>query len=304
MKQTPIRSMRRASNRIFLEMAALYFCIFTALATVAFVYEAGDMNRLWIVFPLAFCVIGWCQFSLTHALHEVVHYNCGRPHRELLGAMLTAYPIGLTMRYRYVHYAHHKHFGDPELDPEYEAYSNFPSNKLQFLLRLFKNASGFAAVKQFFFQAAPDAPCNKYRETALLLLTHAVIFTAFAVCFTWWAYIVFWVLPIITVAKLCSSTRALCEHGSPDGGPVYRTITGSFLATQLLGMFKFHFHAEHHAHPSIPYSRLPEAHAQMRAGATLQDGYAYEVYRQGHLSLLIDWFCRLPLYGRSEVCHE
>jgi fatty acid desaturase len=247
---------------------------------------------------LAFVTIAWCQFSLTNGQHEALHHNFGKKQNDTLAALMTAYPIGMTMCYRDVHLSHHRFFGDPTFDPDYAAYAHFPKSKLQFLARLLKYSCGLVTIKQFFTQKAPLAQCDRRREIGMLVLTQLAIVSLFSVFLSPLDYILFWILPIVTLGKLFSSTRTLCEHGKM-GGFTLRTITGNSLQTMILGMFHFNFHAEHHLHPRIPYTRLAYAR-QVLADRIGQRNQDFEVYHGGYISLLAHWFWTLPLVEAPE----
>ena len=289
-----IRNLRKGNNKVFLEVAGLYIVILALLALAWLLSGIRPSSLVLAAYIGVFVGVAWCQFSLTHALHEAVHYNFGAPHRELLGALLTAYPIGLTMAYRHVHWTHHKYFGNKDLDLEYEPYSDFPRSKLRLLGRLLYFGSGWVALKQFLFQRVPRTRDNELRERACLAATQVVICSLFTLTLGFWAYVVLWILPVMTLGKCYSTTRAFCEHSSPTGVPVYRTITGNFFQTTVLGMFKFNYHAEHHAYPSIPYTNLTSMHT-MFFGSDAKGRFGREHYARGYLNLLIDWFRDLPL---------
>ncbi len=199
-----------------------------------------------------------------------------------------------------MHLDHHKYFGEAGKDPEYESYSYFPRSKLQMLWRLVKNASGIVAIPQFFLQKPSVQKYSIVRETLTLVVVHSVLFAIFTVLLHWWMYFVFWAVPVVTVAKFFSSTRGFCEHGSPDDIPVYRTITGNSLQTLLFGMFHFNFHAEHHAHPALPYSSLSETHSIMFPKTDRIGDVAYVLYEKGYLRILLSWFRGLPLSSRKQ----
>ena len=297
---------KKRSNVIYFEVGAYYLIIAFALAMVLFLTAVPF--QLWHlpVYLLPVFIIGWCQFSLSNALHEGLHKNFGKEHSEFWTALLTAYPIGFSMNYRHTHLEHHKYFGDKDKDPDYTGYCNFPKSKKEFIFRLLYNISGIAAIKQFFKEntsgnaSADDEKKDSYvllKLTCVQLVIMSLFFIAFLhvhVLAGLFAYGLFWILPLVTVAKFCSSTRLLCEHGTPKKKLVYRTITGSFFQTNSLGAFKFNYHGEHHIKPYIPYTKLKEAKQTMNLTIKNKD-IAYEEYNYGYLALLLKWFRELPL---------
>ena len=141
-------------------------------------------------------------------------------------------------------------------------------------------------------------PSTENAKRLHLALTQLLILAIFALSVGWFYYIWLWLIPLASFAKFFSSTRAFCEHGSPDNEPVIRTITGSYAGEKILGVFCFHYHAEHHRYVGIPYNQLRRAHQQANPALYEAGGKAggerYELYQYGYLRLLLDWFRALP----------
>ena len=251
---------------------------------------------------MAFCAIGWSQYSLGNGLHEAVHHNLRNKKSDFVAALLTAYPIGLTIAYRDVHLRHHRHLGTRE-DPELSVYTTFPRTKGDLIGRFIWNVSGIPAALQF-LQQRRDATFTGgkrgYSELLKFSLVQLVIVSAFWFAFgNFLYYVVFWVLPIMTIGKLLSTTRLLCEHGSPDRDWVVRTIVGRRWQTWLMGAFDFNYHGEHHLFPSIPYAQLQGLHQRHRAYVAQHPEYRpfggrFEVFDGGYVALVIHWFNILP----------
>lgn len=299
-----IQEFQQAGNRIFLQVAAVYLLMFACIFVVSSVEV--DWNLTFVLLSLfGWVVIGWCQFALFNALHEGLHMRFGNPHREFPAWLLTAFPLGFDEAYRSFHLAHHKYFGDPERDPDYTNYSNFPKTRGEFISRLLLNLCGWRALRQFFDirqglgNEERAKPAARYLPIRLLL-TQALILALFSLTVGWFYYLWLWLIPLLTVAKFFTSTRTFCEHASPDNLAVIRTITGSFAGEKVLGVFCFHYHAEHHRHVAIPCNRLAAAHAalQLLLYSNSEPGQPrYELFQQGYFRLLGNWFKDLPQRG-------
>ena len=295
------RSFHTGEGQSFLVIATLYAI---ALAALCVVWAAIQMPIL-VAIPsclAAFIVIGWAQYSLGNGLHEAVHHNLRNKKSDQLAALLTAYPVGLTMTYRQVHLGHHKHLGTVQ-DPEFPIYTSFPRTKGALILRFFWFASGVPATLQFLAQQQ-SAFSTGGKQPLYDLICFFGVQLGLASLF-WWAYgnplfyIAFWVLPIATVGKLLSTTRLLCEHGSPTREWVVRTIDGSRLQTWVMGAFDFNYHGEHHLWPSVPYAQLQRLHRAHRAYCEQNPEYQpldgrFEFFSGGYLALLLRWMCILP----------
>lgn len=297
-----LKTIKPRSNIIYFEVLAYYLIILIIITGIKYVLTM-EINFLVIsYFLFSIIIIGWCQFSLSNALHEALHKNFGKKHNEFLSAILTAYPIGFTFAYRKTHMDHHKYFGNPELDPDFDSYSPFPKSKVDMLKRIIYNISGIAAIKQFFFENRKNRKKDAGKSDFIALtITQFFILTIFVLVFNEpflisgvIAYIFFWLFPLVSIAKLFSSTRLLCEHGSPNNRLTFRTITGNIFQTNTLGAFKFNYHAEHHIEPYIPYSSLKQA-KEIIKGSIRNKEVEYEEYQKGYFWLLYSWFKMLPL---------
>lgn len=285
----------------FFVLALLYGVILLALVSV---WAAADLALAYAVpiYLAAFITIGWAQYSIGNGLHEAVHHNLCNRKSDVLASLLTAYPVGLTMTYRDFHLKHHQHLGT-DRDPELELYTSFPKTKLALLSRFLWYASGLPAILQFFQQqrtAASATGRRSYAEPVTFIAVQAFILGMFWLAFANPVYyFFFWALPVATVGKLLSTTRLLCEHGSPDRGWVVRTIDGARWQTWLMGAFDFNYHGEHHLFPSIPYAKLQPLH-RLHCVVLSQNtehqsfGGRYELFSGGYLALLRHWFHVLP----------
>lgn len=300
-----VRNLKQPSNAIFFQVAGVYAVM------IATIYGVGTINPsdapLFLTASvLAWAIIGWGQFALFNALHEGLHRRFGSPHREFLCFGLAAYPLGFDETYRQIHLDHHKYFGDAQRDPDYFNYGAFPTSKRAFIGRFLLNLCGWNAMLQFFgLQQAgggvsadsKKAPVVK-RPLLKLLAAQLLVLSLFSVTVGWLYYFWLWLLPLATFGKLFTSTRAFCEHASPDNEPTIRTITGGYLGEKILGVFCFHYHAEHHLYVGIPYNQLEEAHVLLRGSiftAEYEQPPRYEMYSQGYFQLIYKWFRDLPL---------
>ncbi|MEH6569394.1 MAG: fatty acid desaturase [Halioglobus sp.] len=300
-----IDQLKEANNTIFVQVAAVYLLVAAAVGVVSSIDVDLSLGFVLGSF-VAWAVIGWSQFALFNALHEGLHNRFGRPHRDLLAYALTAYTVGFDESYRKLHLDHHKFFGDPLRDPDYPNYGNFPVSQRQFIQRLFLNLCGWYALLQFLGirQGASMSDEAGGNDTPAkgsgwrIVIAQIFVLAVFSLTVGWGYYFWLWLFPIVTFGKFFSSTRAFCEHASPDDEQTIRTITGSFLGEKILGVFCFHYHAEHHRYVAVPYTHLAEANAMLADSvyAPPEPGEPrYEHYRHGYWQLLYGWFRKLPL---------
>jgi fatty acid desaturase len=292
------RSLHSGETASFGVIAGLYA---TAVAALVLVWLASRSSLAVAVpiFMIAFLVIGWAQYSIGNGMHEAVHQNLCNRRGDWLAWAITCYPIGL-FNDRDEHLAHHKYLGTSD-DPAYPEYSSFPNSKTALLARLLWFGSGLPAFKQFLQQQGrAQASARPYLDVATLVAVQLVLVSLFWLAFgNVLYYIVFWVLPVATIGKLFSTTRLLCEHGSPDRDWVVRTIDGHRWQTWLMGAFDFNFHGEHHLFPSVPYAQLQHLRDLHRSYLSSHPEYRpfdgrFEVFDGGYLALLAHWFRVLP----------
>lgn len=295
--------LKQATNLIFVQVAAIYLLV-AAVAWLVSTLEPGPNPTFLLCSLAAWSIIGWCQFALFNALHEGLHNRFGSPHHNLPCYALTAYPMGFDDSYRRIHLDHHKYFGDPDHDPDFPNYGNFPRTRRAFLLRLLLNLCGWFALLQFLGLRQNSVETDKQQQgnpsqgnMIKVLATQGILFLLFSVSIGWFYYVWLWLIPLVTFGKFFTSTRAFCEHGSPEGVPVIRTITGPYLQEKILGIFCFNYHAEHHHSVGIPYHRLAQAHTLLEDElyhSSKHTGARYEYYDGGYLRLLFQWFRALP----------
>ncbi|MCZ6830442.1 MAG: fatty acid desaturase [Gammaproteobacteria bacterium] len=301
---TQLQELRNPDNWIYPKVLALYGIFLLATLVLHACRDAG-LALFLAVSVAAWIIIGWGQLALFNALHEGLHLRFGNPHRERLAFLLTAWPVGFSENYRQVHLDHHRYLGDPQRDPDYVNYANFPRSRRQFIARCLMNLSGVYALLQFLGlrQALPCAPDRSTERehsrvgTRNMLLTQGLILLAFSSTVGWQYYLWLWLVPLLTFGKFFAFARTFSEHASPDNRVTVRTITGSVPGEKVLGMFCFNYHAEHHEYVFVPCNQLRVAH--QLSGAELydsqrQDEPRYEHYQGGYLRLLWQWFRALP----------
>ncbi len=121
--------------------------------------------------------------------------------------------------------------------------------------------------------AAAPAIIRSVRLMSLVMVGGAV---ASALLFGWKTPFLFWIGPQILgqppLRAYLLSEHTGCTHDRDGLTNTRTTLTNG--AIRLL-MWNMPYHAEHHMYPSVPFHRLPEAHAAVRARlGFLQPGYA------------------------------
>jgi fatty acid desaturase len=124
------------------------------------------------------------------------------------------------------------------------------------------------------------------REWLKVATTQLALAALLTLSLGWWGYPLLWLLPLASVAAFCNNLRAFVEHSAArdSAQPVERLrdyLPGPVEAARF-SPCHFHFHALHHAYPSIPHYRLPAAKRDLTA---IGGSYPY-VVAPGYLRAL------------------
>jgi len=277
-----MRSNARGAARTALHLGALAL----AGAGVA-------LSGPWTMLP-AMLLLGVLQSALFAPIHETMHQTVFRSRRAntALG-WLAACPSGLNWHfYTAFHLAHHRFTQDPERDPELAPPP--PGSLDTYLLRVLgvNYWRARAAVIRDCWRgdlsaypyipagAAPRIVCS-VRAMCLLMAGLAL---GSAMLFGWWVPFAFWIVPQLLGQPLLR-LYLLTEHTgcTEDANGLTNTRTTLTNGLMRLLIWNMSFHIEHHLYPSIPFHRLPDAHAAVRSRlGVVQDGYAR--WHQGYLA--------------------
>jgi len=240
-------------------------------------------------------VIAGGQHGLFVLAHEAAHYRLSRRRwlNEAIGR-LCGMAGGVSMiTYRLIHRLHHNHLYEP-LDPDLPLIAGYPRGRGYLLKKLGKDLLGLTAHKNlaYFFGApglnadtgdrsrplADTSPALRKaaaRDRWLVLGFHGLAPLAAIGAGYGWAYLLLWIVPLVTVLQAILRLRALCEHGAPGdvSSPLTAARTNLAPAWVRWWLFPHHvnYHLEHHLYPAIPHYRLPECHRALKA-AGLLDG--------------------------------
>jgi fatty acid desaturase len=252
-----------------LAVALTIYCGFAALTW----FHAS--LPLYLTAPLVAVLLAWYG-SLQH---ETIHDH-PTPWRRL-NALVASLPLSLWIPYgiyRDTHLRHHEHRGrhltDPALDPE--SFYQQPGTVsrrgrlMRTLLRANTTLGGRMLVGPLLAMYALWAP-----EIARLRAgdhTHAPIWARHVLGVTtvlvWvvgichipaWGYLALMVYPSISLGQL----RSFAEHRA-HADPHQRTTVVEAHPVLALIFLNNNLHIAHHAHPELPWYRLPDAWNRMR----------------------------------------
>jgi len=239
----------------------------------------------WMILPAVF-VLGLVQVALFAPAHEAMHQTAFASRRaNAIVGWLAAAPSLLNLQfYTAFHLAHHRHTQIPGQDPELitpapETVGRYVARILGLpfwglrLLVVYDSWRGDLSRYPFVTAAAAPAIIRSVRAMSLVMVGGAV---GSALLFGWATPLLFWIGPQI-LGQPPLRAYLLAEHTgcTHDRNGLTNTRTTMTAWPVRLLMWNMPFHAEHHMYPSIPFHRLPDAHAAIgeRLGF-LQPGYA------------------------------
>lgn len=244
---------------------------------------ACEYVSYWL-YPVAFVVIGSRFHGLEAMMHEATHYRLHRNRtvNEIIGE-LSVWPLGLSLYlYRNIrHFSHHKHVGtvrDSHLTLSYRKFAtrfNVPKTSW----KLFKSCA-IVAISfpieiwwgQLYTTTRILPRFSKTRGILWILFQlMTIVLVAGGVAFYgWhvlWAYLLFFVLPLMWVAVFSRYLRLLTEHfGIPPSGDLHvaegetRTVLASWPVRVIFWPHLLNYHLEHHWYPTVPFHNLPYLH--------------------------------------------
>jgi fatty acid desaturase len=271
------------------------------IVIVSAIVWAEQIDTAWAT-AIAIFVVATRQNVLGLLVHDQAHLLGYRGRfGDLAVDAFAAYPIlVLTVEgYAQVHLAHHRnYFGD--LDPDFRRKSgeewSYPKAPWAFAKLLVTDVAGINTVNLIRGKKASGASPPFARRHRVPRFVRPAYFVGVAALLTltgsWSVFLLYWVLPLVTVTQLFIRWGAVCEHKYnlrsarvADSTPL---IVLGWWEKLLFPNLNFTMHAYHHHFPSVAFSRLPLVHAIYERAGMIEErhvfrGYfAYLRYLTGH----------------------
>jgi fatty acid desaturase len=252
---------------------------------------------------VAACVVAIAtgQHALFVLAHESAHYRIfdSRRLNDFFGRLAGTLGGVSMCTYRVTHRLHHNHLYGRE-DPDIALNGGYPRGSGYLLRKLLVDLTGWTAPKTYaYFFGAPainsdtrqalrplDDTSEALRAAARRdrwgVVAFHVAAPIAALAIGGWqalvAYLVLWVLPLVTILQAMLRLRAVAEHGAPAGydSPLSAARTNlpgrgplGWLLHRMLFPHHVNYHIEHHLYPAVPHYHLPALHALLRAQGAL-----------------------------------
>ncbi len=178
--------------------------------------------------------------------------------------------------FRYFHFAHHKHTGDPDRDPElanpkprtwpdYAVYlSGWPYWRAVIRI-LILHALGRTEAAYF--------PARKHKSA--VIEARAILGLYIVALLLWPMLLWLWLIPIL-IGQPALRLYLLAEHSLCPNVANALENTRTTLTFKVIRWLAWNmpYHAEHHAAPNVPFHKLPQLHAHIGGQVRhTSDGY-------------------------------
>ena len=270
-------------QRFLLELALTWLVIAIAILV-------GVTADSLLVTIICICFIGIRQMVLGLLLHEQVHrLGLRGKYGDWIVNALAVFPLFATTveDYAKVHLSHHKYFMTPK-DPDFIRKAGpdwtFPmrwTKALGIVLRditglntiaLIKGKTGRADQQEF---TRPNPTPVWFR-----LAYYATLASVLTIIGGWKIFLIYWVIPVLSVTQLCVRWTAVIEHQynieNSDVAEVTPLIRLKWWQRALFPDLNFAMHAYHHYHPGVSFSNLPRVHEIYRREGLVDESAIFD----------------------------
>jgi fatty acid desaturase len=184
--------------------------------------------------------------------------------------------------YRRSHMAHHRDPLGPN-EPDKVLYADYPVARATLRRRLRRDVSGESGWK--IIKGIASNLRKPVARNAVLRIIGAQIVLALALGFTvaWWAWLVMWFVPWMTVWRVFNRLRAIAEHGgmanSKDERVTTHHVRQSAWARFWIVPYNTGWHIAHHVDAGVPWRNLPRFHDELVQAGYIAEGLTYPTYR-------------------------
>ncbi len=260
-------------------------------ATVALLIVAAKLADHWLVTTLAVLLIGSRQLALGYLMHDQAHHNAFRFRGgDLLANLLAAYPllVATTEKYAQVHLSHHRHYftdRDPDFVRKNGPQWTYPQTRTELARTFLREFLGLNLIKLIKGKTT-GGPAPYQRLGAIPVWIRPVYYAGWAVLLTvlggWSEFLVFWLLPLLTVMQALLRWEAICEHQyGIEGARVEDTtplIVLPWWQRLLIPDLNFGMHVYHHYYPSVPFCDLRKVHRIFVAEGLVHEDRVFHGY--------------------------
>jgi fatty acid desaturase len=237
-------------------------------------------------------LVGTRQMVLALLLHEQVHrLGLRSKYADWLINVFAVFPLFVTTveDYAKVHLSHHKYCftkDDPDFIRKAGAEWTYPMTKKQFLGIVLRDLSGLNVIRLIRGKKA-HATAEFTRRHPTPAWLRIGFFVTLAAVLTivggWKVFLLYWVLPIMTVTQLMLRWIAIAEHEyNIEDGSIHETtplLQPNWWQRIVFPDLNFGLHVYHHMHPGVSFGNLPKVHEIYKREGLVDDSAIF--YGQG-----------------------
>lgn len=240
---------------------------------VGVVAWAVHADSIWAT-VIAVIVVATRHNVLGLLVHEQAHLLGFRGrYGDLAVNLVAAYPLlVLTVEgYAQVHLAHHRDYfteADPDFARKSGAEWEFPKTRRDLAKLMLTDVLGIntlGLIRGKKSAVGNPAFARRYRIPGWVRPAYfAALAAALTLSGTWTVFLLYWVLPLVTVSQVIVRWGAICEHkyNLPAASVAESTpliLLGPW-ERLLLPNLNFAMHPYHHYFPGVSFSLLPRVH--------------------------------------------
>lgn len=268
-----------AARREIMAMSGARPARFAAELAVAWLSVAGLIaaglyfDNLAVTLLCAF-LVGTRQMVLGLLLHEQVHrLGLRSKYADWLINVFAVFPLFVTTveDYAKVHLSHHKYCftnDDPDFIRKSGPEWTFPMTRRQLMGIVLRDITGMNVIRLIRGKKAhATAEFTRRHPTPKWLRIGFFVSVAAALTVVggWTTFLVYWVLPLLTVTQVLVRWVAVSEHEyNIENGSMHETTPLLQLTWWQKIVFpdlNFGLHVYHHMHPGVSFGNLPKVHA-------------------------------------------
>jgi len=273
----------RRPGRFLLEAAYCWTVVFAVIV-------AAVLLQSWVATVVAIIVVATRQNVLALLVHEQTHCTGLKAYPgDILTNLIAGYPLLLLTveGYAQVHLAHHgKYFSqdDPDYRRKIGEEWNYPMTPGKFLQLLLGDVLALNVVKLVRGKKPSSTDEGFARRNNMPRWLRPAYLLGLAIVLSvtelWGVFLLYWVLPLLTITQLIIRWGAVCEHQyNRLGASVQETtplIVLKWWEKLILPNLNFTYHLYHHYFPGVSFGQLPKVHeAFVRHGLVDDDAVFY-----------------------------
>ena len=261
---------------------------FAWLVIFGAIWWAATAHSAWVS-VLVILIVATRQNVLGLLVHEQAHC-LGFPARgDVIANLIAAYPLlVLTVEsYAQVHLTHHKYFftdKDPDFLRKSGEHWTFPMPPWRFARLILSDLLGVNVWRLLKGKRLEGGAFKRPHPTPKLirLVFYVAVAATLTLTHTWLLFLLYWLLPLVTVFQVIVRWGAVCEHkyNLPNAtvGESSPIIVPRWWEMLLLPNLNFALHPYHHLFPGVSYSNLPRTHAIFCTAGLIDDTRVFHGY--------------------------